>query len=398
VFLIGFPHHGCAPGVWIPDVEAYETPLGMTHVDLEAVRSMVEGGEFQRSPESRLCDHSVEIQLPFLARCAPGARLVPIYLSRTSPEMRRAAALRLAATVGSGDVVIASSDFTHYGRSFGFQPFPVNSSTQERLRALDATAIEGAASLDESIFLATLRESGATVCGREPIALLLDVLAVLEGTGEIFQEKLDYRTSGEITDDFSHSVSYAALGYFRHSSLALTEEEQGLLLTSARKTLEQYQQTRLEQSVPPARITPGLARRAGVFVSLHKGRALRGCVGRVTQDDSLARAVPDMTLAAATEDSRFRPVRPEETGIDIEISVLSPLKRVSSKDKILAGTHGVCVDTGGRRGLLLPQVASERGWNTGQFLEALAAKIGVRPEIFDAPETRLFRFRAQVFH
>lgn len=398
VFLLGFPHRGGAPGIWLPDAEAYETPLGTTRVDIEAVRSLAEGGEFRLTPESRVCDHSVEIQLPFLQHCAPGARLVPIYVSRAEAELRRAAARRLAAMAGAGDVLIASSDFTHYGRAFGFLPFPVDSKTGELLRSLDAGAIEAAASLDEEIFLGSLRESGATVCGSEPIALLLATLTALEDSDEVFQEKLDYQTSGEITDDFEHSVSYAALGYFRHSSLALTQEDQALLVESARKTLEGYQRTGCREAVPPKRVTPALARRAGLFVSLHKGRNLRGCVGRVAAEDSIAASVPEMTLAAASEDNRFPPVGAKEKGIQIEISVLSPMKRVASKEKIRAGTHGVLVDAGWHRGLLLPQVASERGWDTQQFLAALAAKIGVRPETFDAPETRIYRFRAQVFH
>lgn len=398
VFLLGFPHRGGEPGCWLPDVDAIETPLGTTRVDADAVRSLADGGAFQIAPEGRFCDHSVEIQLPFLARCAPTARLVPVYVSHGGARQRSAAARRLAEVIRAGDVLIASSDFTHYGRSFGFEPFPVDSRTGERLRSLDSGAIEAAASLDPELFLAALRESGATVCGCDPISLLAETLTALEDSDEIFQEKLDYQTSGELTGGFEHSVSYAALGYFRHSSLALTAREQTLLLESARKTLDAYQRTGRREAAPPVEITPALSRRAGVFVSLHKGGELRGCVGHVTGDAPIAAAVPEMTLAAATEDSRFSPVDAGETGIEVEISVLSPLKRVASKSKIHAGTHGVFVDAGWHRGLLLPQVATERGWDTGEFLAALAIKIGVRPEIFDAPDTRLFRFRAQVFH
>ncbi|MBI4874952.1 MAG: AmmeMemoRadiSam system protein B [Acidobacteria bacterium] len=398
VFLLGFSHHGGASGLWIPEVEAIRTPLGTTEIDRQAVRALTAGGEFHGTSEERLCDHSVEIQLPFLQRCAPLARLVPIYVSQPGSEARRAAARRLAAEMRPGDVAIASSDFTHYGRSFGFQPFPVDSATPGRLRSLDLDAVEAAASLDEEIFRAALEDSGATVCGAEPIALLLAMLDALQDGDEIFQQRLDYQTSGEISGDFHHSVSYAALGYFRHSSMELAAEDQALLMASARATLERYQKIRSFDPVRPARITPALARCAGVFVSLHKDGALRGCVGRVTSEEPLAAAVPAMTLAAATEDSRFESVGAEETGIEIEISVLSPMKRVASKERIQAGVHGVMVDTGWRHGLLLPQVASERGWNREQFLNALAGKIGARPEAFDAPQTKFHRFRAQVFH
>lgn len=398
IFLIGFPHRGCSPGVWIPDVAAFENPLGTTRVDAEAVANLAGGEAIRVTAEALLCDHSVEIQLPFLTRCAPRARLVPVYISGAEAGQRHAAARKLAETLRAGDVVIASSDFTHFGRSFGYLPFPVDSSTGDRLRDLDGKVIEAAASLDEEIFHAVLRETKATVCGREPIALLLETLAALEDGDEVFQERLDYRTSGEITGDFSHSVSYAALGYLRHSSLVLGPEEQALLLESARRTLERYQQTGSCEAIAPERTTPGLSRRAGVFVSLHKSGELRGCIGQVAAEDPIGQSVPDLTLSAATEDRRFSPVGGDEAGIEIEISVLSPMKRVSGPGKIHAGTHGVFVEAGGRRGLLLPQVAADRGWSTTQFLAALATKIGVRPDVFHAPETRLYRFRAQVFH
>jgi len=397
VILLGFPHRGAPSGVWIPEVQTYQMPLGELAVDLETTERLLVSGAFQRLAESRLCDHSVEIQLPLVGRAAPQAKVVPIYVSHLGEAGREAAARELARYIGPGTVLLASSDFTHYGRSFGFQPFPADDQVARRLRELDESVIEAASSLRPELFWEEIRNTEATVCGTEPISLLLAALRLADSADEIFQETLDYQTSGEITDDYQHSVSYAALGYFRFSSFQLEPEDQQLLLKSARCTLEQYRQTGEQRPVPPERVTRRLERRAAVFVTLHQNGRLRGCVGRRGATESLAQAIPALTLASALEDTRFRPLDPSETGIEIEISVLSPFKRVPNRDCFQVGAHGAYLESGYRHALLLPQVASEARWGARQFFDALARKAGLSTEIYKDPATRMWLFRAQVF-
>ncbi len=398
VFLLGFSHRGSRAGVWIPEVSAIGTPSGEVQVDREAAARLLEHREFGALDEDQLCDHSVEIQMPLLRRAAPLARLVPIYVSRPARALREAAAGRLAEILAPGDVLIASSDFTHYGHAFGFQPFPVDGNTRWRLLALDEEMIEAAGSLQSELFLEALRRTRSTVCGYEPIGLMLDALRARQGEDDFFQETLDYQTSGEITGDFEHSVSYAALAYFPAGAYQLGEEDARLLVDSARRTLEHYQRTGQAAPQPPSPASEALARRGAAFVSLHKGKHLRGCVGRCEGATPLAEIVPEMTLAAALDDSRFAPLDPSETGIDIEVSLLSPMKRIGGMNEFRVNVHGAFVKAGGRHGLLLPQVASERGWNAKLFFGALAGKMGVPFETFQEAETRLYVFRAQVLH
>jgi AmmeMemoRadiSam system protein B len=127
-----------------------------------------------------------------------------------SLEERVEAARVLRDQLSQGSVLIASSDLTHYGRRFGYLPFGHDEQTPERLAMLDRGVIDAMARIDAQALLAALRETGATVCGYNPIALLLETLAPLRS----IQHVLDYQTSGEITGDWSHSVSYAALGYY----------------------------------------------------------------------------------------------------------------------------------------------------------------------------------------
>ncbi|MCC6859933.1 MAG: AmmeMemoRadiSam system protein B [Bryobacterales bacterium] len=393
--ILGFAHRGSPAGVWLPNVDAFRTPLGEIEVDQDAVEELQAGDGFRCRAEQALCDHSVEIQLPFLQQVSPRTRVVPVYVGHLDAEARRSAAAVLRRVAGPGTVLIASSDFTHYGRSFHYQPFPPDSRVSERLWDLDHQAIESAASVDSEAFLSFLHSTGSTVCGSAPIALLLETLAGWES--EVFAETLDYQTSGEITGDYRHSVSYASLGFFPAASFLLDEQERRLLMESARRTLDHMLETGRREPVFPARETPALSRRAGVFVSLHLDGKLRGCVGTRSPTEPLHVCVPQMTLAAALDDTRFDALQPGEGNIEIEISVLTPVKRIARPEQFRLHEHGAYLEAGHRRSLLLPQVAAGRDWTAPRFLEALVRKAGLAGKVYEDPQTRLYVFRAQVF-
>lgn len=389
IVLIGFSHHGMSRGVWIPDVDAIETPLGEIEVDRDFAAAL----GFENGIEQALCDHSVEIQLPLLQAAAPGTRFVPVYVSPLDPESRRAAADRLASLLGPDTILVASSDFTHYGHGFAYQPFPVDELTPMRLRELDESVMEAAGTLDADEFLRALESSGATVCGHAPIALLLETLG---RNGDIYQEMLDYQTSGEITGDFRQSVSYAALGYFPSAAFEIGPEEGRSLVESAKRTLARFLETGERKSIPTDDPSPALDRRAGVFVTLHSEGRLRGCIGRRASGEPLRQAVPSLALSAALDDTRFPALIPGEPPLDVEVSVLSPMKRVASLGQFRLNEHGALLEAGHNHALLLPQVAPERGWTAGQFFEALAHKAGVQTNAYEQASTKVFVFRAQI--
>lgn len=394
IVVLGFSHRHGVEGIGIPQVETISTPLGVTEIDAVTGRDLAGCSPFHSSQESFLCDHSVEIQFPFLREAAPNAKVLPLYVGRLSPEQRAAAAGRLRWLFDGGTVFVASSDLTHFGRGFGYLPFPVNDQTGERLKALDGDVIRAAASLDPGLFLSELQQSRATVCGYDPIALLLETLRAVQGE-EIFQETLDYQTSGDITSDFSHSVSYGAAGYFPYSSFMLSGTTQRALLDSARATLSVLEATGRRRSVE-AEPSAELNQRLGAFVTIYQNGELHGCIGRINDPETLRGGIPRLTLSAALDDSRFAPLQPGAR-VAVEISVLSPMKRVASSSQLVAGEHGGLLESGSRAGLLLPKVASERGWDANQFLEALARKAGLPVGIYGAPDTHLSVFRAQVF-
>jgi uncharacterized protein len=138
---------------------------------------------------------------------------------------------------------------------------------------------------------------------------------------------------------------------------------------------------------------------AGAFVSLHKGGKLRGCIGRFEAEAPLYKTVIKMARAASINDHRFANVTPDEVkDIDIEISVLSPLTRVDNVAEIEAGKHGLYIIRGSSRGTLLPQVASERGWDRDTFLEQTCLKAGIGKDAWMEEDTEIYIYEALVFN
>lgn len=175
----------------------------------------------------------------------------------------------------------------------------------------------------------------------------------------------------------------------------LTDEEERALLVLARRAIA----ARLEARPAPTleRPTPRLYLPQGAFVSLHRDHRLRGCVGVVLPERPLAETVAACAAAAATEDPRFAAVGAAELGaLTIEISALDPPFVVEDTSLIRIGTHGLLVTLGGRRGLLLPQVAWDRRWDVRTFLEETCLKAGLHPDAWTR-EAVVEAFSAQVF-
>ncbi len=153
----------------------------------------------------------------------------------------------------------------------------------------------------------------------------------------------------------------------------------------------------LAAPAPVADDVPAL--KAGAFVTLRRSGELRGCIGHIEAERPVAEVVVRVAASAALEDPRFPPVRPAEVpALDIEISVLGPLERVDPGDpsQIEIGRHGLVIERGHHRGLLLPQVASEWGWDREAFLSHLCAKAGLARDAWRSDAT-VFRFEAEVF-
>jgi AmmeMemoRadiSam system protein A len=170
-----------------------------------------------------------------------------------------------------------------------------------------------------------------------------------------------------------------------------------------RKELLRIARATLREFLTSGYLPPGaphrkpLLRPAGAFVSVHVETSLRGCMGRVEADQPLYLTVEELTVAAATRDPRFEPIRLEEVRqAKLEISILSPVVP-GTIEAIEIGKHGLMVTRGPRRGLLLPKVAVEHGWDAERFLDETCGKAGLAPGAWRQAGTRLELFTADVF-
>jgi len=175
----------------------------------------------------------------------------------------------------------------------------------------------------------------------------------------------------------------------------LTKKEQKELLKIARETIVEYVTNR---KIPAfVTMSPGLNLHSGCFVTIKQQGELRGCIGNFVSDQPLYQLVQEMAISAATRDPRFYPMKCEDlTAFSLDISVLSPLKQAASVEEIQVGVHGIYIVKGSYRGVLLPQVATEYGWNRDQFLQHTCIKAGL-PEDAWQGDCEIYLFSAQVF-
>ena len=208
IILAPSHRHGFS-GVALTDAAAYRTPLGDIPVDTPACEALAGEPEFETIPEAHAAEHSLEVQLPFLqVALRTEIQLVPLIVGQLDPGAYSPIAKALRRIIRPGDLVIASSDFTHQGPRFGYQPYRTN--VAEKIRELDMGAVDPILALDRPGFIQYVRDTGATICGAHPIGVLLETLP--EGTtGRL----LKYYTSGDITGDHTDSVSYATIAFSR---------------------------------------------------------------------------------------------------------------------------------------------------------------------------------------
>jgi AmmeMemoRadiSam system protein A len=176
----------------------------------------------------------------------------------------------------------------------------------------------------------------------------------------------------------------------------LSTKERATLLGIARRAIETYVRTGREYAEP--REEKSLNVRSGCFVSIKQNGRLRGCIGNFQSEHPLFREVAQMAVASASKDPRFYPMKEDDlSDFSLEISVLSPLRKIESTDEIEVGRHGIYLEKGYYRGVLLPQVATEYGWDRDTFLRQTCVKAGLPTEAWKAEDAEIYIFSAQVF-
>ena len=403
VVLIAPSHYVGFDFTSVYDGDAYTTPLGQVPVDKEFARRLAKmDATIQLSDKGHQAtadapEHSVEVELPWLQKVLGNFELVPIVMGDQSYESSRALGVALAKLLRDDHdtLVLASSDLSHY------HPY-ADAETIDH-KTLHALEVYDYYSMSRNFQYRGQGEPGVwEACGGAPIVA---AMIYAERMGANKAEVLKYANSGDITGDKSRVVGYSADLFVKsaHAAAAatpfsLTDQEKAELLSVARKSVE-YMIQKKEPYAPLAPESETLNREYGAFTTLTEGGELRGCIGYTSPAKPLYMTVRDTATLAALHDPRFAPVTAEELPkLDYEISVLSPLRRVTDVEQIKVGRDGLIMKNGDFEGLLLPQVPVEQKWDRETFLEQTCHKAGMNVNCWKDENTDIFSFTAVVFN
>lgn len=344
----------------LPGEGAFETPLGPVEIDGAFCRELLKDKKlFENSPQAHAGEHAVEVQLPFLRQLKGGAvKIAPILFNTADAALLEEAGRAIGRAMRSRKALLCvSSDLSHYPP--GNVAEMSDRSVLLALRQAMRNSSPGYFDMANALLLAKASASlDTTACGQA--AMTAGAAAALELGANDFELSC-YTHSGKVSGDDSAVVGYGA-GFFTEVSpkpaggLELDAQMKKDLLALARHSIDGCIKNG-KAAAQPLDPRPEFNQPAAVFVTLTLGGDLRGCIGSLEPRGTLADMVAAYAGAAAFEDPRFEPLTAAEfKRTAVEISVLSPLERVTGPEAIKPGVHGVYVKSGGRSGTYLPQV------------------------------------------
>ncbi len=365
VFVIASSHQMFFNGASVYTAGDYKTPLGLIRVDRKLGEKLVkENPTFNNNKEPHRHEHSLEVQLPFLqARLGDNFLLVPIILGTQLPSECQQIAKALSPYFKEENLFVVSTDFSHYPE--------YNDAVK-----IDKMTSDSILTNHPKVLLSTIQKNkrkgienmATSLCGWTSVLTLM----YLTENNPVEYKRIVYKNSGDIPiyGDKERVVGYNAIAVYakEEQEFMLTSNEKHYLLEVARHTLEKHFKIKSKLDVIEVTDEGALNQHYGAFVSLYVNGELRGCIGSIFGQEPLVEIVKRMAISAS-HDRRFLDLSEEEMdSLNIEISVLSPLKQVYSKDEIVLGKHGVYVERGLNSGTFLPQVAKKMKWDVDQFL------------------------------
>ena len=401
VVVIGLSHR--VPGtVSVLDYDEYNTPLGTVPIDRALSQKLIAAAPWIDDDEQLFSmEHSLEVELPFLQRAIPDLKVVMVSM-RSGSLARSKELAKILDTVFDGKNVlfVASSDMSHFH-------------DYDTARTMDLATLGLLQTMDTGRLEENFASRKGEMCGSGPVMTLLELFRLRGGKPDGVKV-LNYMNSGDTSGDKSRVVGYGSVALVlpdsdkpkieepkpeqadNTSGDYLTADDKKELLSIARKTVKEYIATgkRPEFDVTSTNLLDDGA----AFVTLHKSGHLRGCIGQIEARMPLWQCVRDMAIAAATQDPRFPKVQQDEVGsLDIEISVLTKPVVCENPETVEVGRHGLIMERGYNRGLLLPQVPGEWGWDRETYLSQTCRKAGMPGDCWKDKATVIKTFEAIVF-
>ena len=376
-----FPKISLYPG------DGFRTPLGTAMIEKEVVAALLKEApdECVADQSLHMHEHSVEVMVPFVQVVFPDAKIIPAVVGSSDLRIVERFGQALAKVLKNRKaLIVASSDLSHYPSA-------------EDAAMVDRETLEAMASMDPAAFRTILqahRKRGiphlsTSACGEAPVLVAMSAARLLGATGGMV---VSYANSGDVPiGDRARVVGYGAVIFSKEppkniiktkqyngfaTSVPLAQSDKKALLAFARETLSRVFTT---DTVPlPRNFSAALEQPRGVFVTLKKKGELRGCIGRMIGDEPLGKLVGAMAIQSAFHDRRFQQLSAAEMKeVEIEISVLTPMKPVAGAEDIVVGRDGVLLSKDGRSAVFLPQVATEQGWSLEEMLDHLCRKAGL---------------------
>ncbi len=408
VIILAPSHSAFFNHVSLPEFTVYKTVLGEIPIDVEAIKKLEQKKNvFKKFQEVYAKEHSLEIQLPFLQKTIADFKLVPLIIGGIRPYDIYDIAAGLKEIIDDKTLLVISSDFVHHGANYDYQIF--NDHILDQVRLVDSLVVRAINAQSPQIFDTMMKQTQATVCGKDAIRILLALMEV-KVLKDVESRLTCYYTSPQLEsarpktsvsietkkllDDIDdaeakNSVSYVGMVFTTQKDITLplidrlTDYEKKSLLCFARKAIANEFIKDPKKKKPDHHLIPltsaGLESSAGAFVTLHKKNGdLRGCIGRIVTTDPLFATVQNMSKASAFNDSRFSPLDAKELDdVMIDISILEKPVKVESFKDIVIGKHGIILNKGYSSAVFLPQVAREQKWSLETTLEHLSEKAGL---------------------
>ena len=407
IFILCPNHRVPVRGAVSVSADAFETPLGNVMVDRAFVDDWAQKDIIGIDDGAHRLEHAIEIQLPFLQYYLGEdlAPMVPIIVGHLTTAEARELGTQLRKALRDDDLVVISSDFLHYGENYDFVPF--GEPVFENIRKYDERTIQAISKLDSSMFELFARDYPHSACGINALRVLA---FAFENAGYEAHE-LAYDTSGHLSNSTDMSVSYVAMSITKEGADntmehfadgPVSKENQKIAHEIVKRALKEAVNAQKETNLPTdlnlGEDSEIFKKEYGVFVTLNEPNGqLRGCIGNIIPVANLMTSLWGRAQDAALNDPRFEPVTPEELEhLDVEISVLTPMKPINGPEDIVIGKHGVVLRKMGRSAVFLPQVAPEQGWDVEQMLTHLSMKAGLAPQAWRSGASFQV-FEAQVF-